>query len=238
MTRSTARGGRCGTAENPAQLTIFRRGGARRGAGRRPKGERALVTHVTRPALTRHDPILVTTRLVAGCPNLRNEANLAVLQRALASGADRFGFRLVEYSVQTNHLHLVAEAQDERSLARGMQGLLVRVAKRLNRAWSRRGKVLCDRYHARILRTPREVRAALVYVLQNARKHGAHLLGIDTCSSGRWFTGWLDRSARGVSDLPSANSWLLTAGWRRTGLLRTSEAPTGSPGPKRPSAPP
>jgi REP element-mobilizing transposase RayT len=207
------------------QLTIFARGGARAGAGRKPKGERALVTHLARPKLTARDPVLVTTRLLPGLPNLRREATLVNLRRVLGEGADRFGFRLVEYSIQSNHLHFVAEAEDARSIARGMQGLLVRVAKALNREWERHGKVLADRYHARILRTPREVRTALVYVLQNARKHGARLTGIDACSSGPWFGGWRDRDPRGERPIASARSWLLARGWRRAGLLSTREAP-------------
>ncbi len=207
------------------QLTIFRRGGARDGAGRKPKGEKALVAHHAREALTRRHPVLITTRLVEGLPNLRRERTLVLLRNAVAAGADRFGFRLVEYSIQSNHLHFVAEGEDARSIARGMQGLLVRIAKALNRHWDRRGKVLVDRYHARILHTPREVRNALVYVLQNARKHGAHIKGIDACSSGLWFQGWRDRIARTPSPIAVARSWLLTLGWRRGGLISTSEVP-------------
>ncbi len=218
------------------QLTIFPRGGARGGAGRKPKGEQALVTHRARPNLSERDPILVTTRLLPGLPNLRNERTYAVLRRALSAGSDRFGFRLVEFSIQTNHLHLLAEAEDARSLARGMQGLLVRVAKALNRSWGRRGKVLGDRFHARVLSTPREVRNALVYVLQNARKHGERLTGIDAFSSGPWFAGWRDRVARAASPIVAARSWLLTSGWKRWGLLSASEVPAsaGSANPARP----
>ncbi len=211
------------------QLTIFPRGGERKGAGRKPKGERALVSHARRPKLTPRDPVLVTTRLLPDLPNLRRERTLTILRDALAAGSDRFGFRLVEYSIQSNHLHFIAEAEDARSIARGMQGLLVRIAKALNRAWQRRGKVLCDRYHARILRSPRAVRHALVYVLQNARKHGAQITGIDAYSSGCWFDGWLDRRARGVRPIATARSWLLTTGWRRRGMLSTSEVPAPSP---------
>jgi hypothetical protein len=127
--------------------------------------------------------------------------------------------------MQSNHLHFVVEAADARSIARGMQGLLVRVAKALNRHWERRGRVLGDRYHARILRTPREVRTALVYVLQNARKHGARITGIDAFSSGPWFEGWRDRLGRTASPIATARSWLLSKGWRRSGLISTSEAP-------------
>ena len=207
------------------QLSLFRRGGARVGAGRPSKGDRALVPHDARPRVTRHTPVLVTTRLINGLPNLRRESTLALLRSTFAAGADRFGFRLIEYSIQSNHLHFVAEAQDELALARGMKGLLVRVAKALNSSWERTGRVVGDRYHARALKTPREVRNALVYVLQNARKHGARILGIDAHSSGPWFSGWLDRTPRKDRALPEASSWLLLIGWLKGGLIATSEAP-------------
>jgi len=215
------------TREHPStvQHALFRRGGRRVGAGRKRTSERARVAHVERMRITKHDPVLVTTRLAAGLPNLRRECTLHVLRAALAAGSDRFGFRLVEYSIQTNHLHFVAEAESEQALARGMQGVLVRVAKALNRVWGRIGRVVGDRYHARVLRTPREVRNALVYVLQNARKHGARLTGIDACSSGAWFRGWRDRAARSESPLPRAASWLLRTGWRKWGEIATNEHP-------------
>ena len=206
-----------------SQLTIFPRGGARPGAGRKSNGERALVSHATRPRLTKHEPVLVTTRLLPGLPNLRRERTLMTLRRTLSAGSDRFGFRLVEFSIQSNHLHVIAEADDARSIALGMQGLLVRVAKALNREWGRRGKVLADRYHARILRTPSEVRTALVYVLQNARKHGARILGIDAFSSGPWFTGWTDRAGRSPRPIATASSWLLASGWLRGGRISSHE---------------
>jgi REP element-mobilizing transposase RayT len=207
------------------QGLLFRRGGKREGAGRRRQSERDLVPHAVRDRVTRHQPVLVTTRLRAGLPNLRQERTLARLREVLAAGADRRGFRLVEYSLQSNHIHFLAEAPDQRVLARGVQGLLVRVARALNRIWGRTGRVVADRYHARVLKSPRAVRNALVYVLQNARKHGAQLLGIDACSSGPWFRGWLDRAPRTDSPLPRAESWLLKTGWLKGGLIATHEAP-------------
>ena len=126
-------------------------------------------------------------------------------------------------------MHLIAEAHNRLALSRGMQGLLIRVAKGLNRLWARRGRVFADRYHDRILRTPREVRAALVYVLQNPRRHGVRLTrGVDQFASGLWFDGW--RGALSVRKLPHrpvavARTWLLAKGWRRRGLLAFGEAP-------------
>jgi len=211
------------------QVALFRRGGTRAGAGRKPKGDRALVPHDARARVTRHTPVLVTTRLIAGLPNLRRESTLTLMRATFAAGANRFGFRLIEDSIQSNHLHFVAEAQDEIAPARGMKGLLVRVAKALNRACERTGRVVGDRYHARVLKTLREARNALVYVLQNARKHGARILGIDAHSSGPWFGGWMDRTPRKDRALPEASSWLLLFGWLKGGRIATSEAPRPAP---------
>ncbi len=124
-------------------------------------------------------------------------------------------------------MHLIVEAEDERALGRGMKGLLVRLAKALNRAWERSGRVLGDRYHAHVLKTPREVRHVLVYALQNARKDGARIFGIDPYSSGPWFGGWADRSPRADRPLPRPNSWLLSFGWTKGGLISTRETPRG-----------
>src|SRR5262249_53817234 len=171
------------------QLTIFHRGGKRPGAGRKPKGARAGVPHRKRPALAPRFPVLVTARLFERMPSLRKDATLATLRRAFAAASERNGLRLIHFSIQSNHLHLIAEAHGAEALSRGMQGLLVRVARALNRLWGRKGSVFADRYHSRILRTPREVRHALAYVLNNARKHGCFFAGIDPFSSGRWFDG-------------------------------------------------
>jgi hypothetical protein len=112
------------------------------------------------------------------------------LARTLRAGSDRFGFRVVEYSVQTNHFHLLVEVPDQRALTRGAKGLFVRLARALNRLWHREGQVFPERYHVRALTSPAEVRRALVYVLHNARKHRSWGAGVDPFSSGPWFDGY------------------------------------------------
>ena len=143
-----------------------------------------------------------------------------MLWDAFHRGSDRFGFRLVHFSIQSNHLHLIAEAKDRRSLARGLQGLFIRVAKALNRLWARAGRVFADRYFDRILRTPTEVRNALVYVLNNAQQHGAQHAPLDAFSSAPWFDGWREEvefvGAEGVPrPVAPARTWLLDKGWKR-----------------------
>jgi REP element-mobilizing transposase RayT len=215
--------------EQQGMLEFPQRGGARPGAGRKPNGPRALVSHDTRPDLAPRFPVHVSTRLIEGLPSLRADAERAALERTLHAGSDRFGFRLVEYSIQTNHLHLVAEATDRTALSRGMQGLKVRIARALNRVWNRKGRVFADRYFARILRTPREVRNGLAYVLHNARKHGIPVRGVVPYSSGAWFDGWKERGPplRGSREPVGvqARTWLLNVGWKWHGRISIHETP-------------
>ncbi len=212
------------------QPSFPRHGGARRGAGRKPKGARARVSHRARGAFAARYPVLVTLKTASGQPSLRRAQAREVVFAALAAARERLGMRVVHFSIQTNHVHALVEAGDARALSRGMQGLAVRIARALNRLWKRRGRSWCDRFHSRVLRTPREVRNALVYVLHNARKHGATILGIDPCSSGGAFNGWSELRAASVSatrapPVVRARTWLLSVGWRRHGRISIHARP-------------
>jgi len=228
-------------------------GGARKGAGRPPKGDAAGISHLRRPALSRHHPVHVTLRLVPGVSSLRGPLFCKV-RDALADGQERFGFRLVHFSVQSNHVHLIAEAADRRSLSRGMQGISIRVARAVNRGLARRGRVFAERYHARALKTPRAAYFAVRYVLLNARKHqrttrapleapeSALPTGfVDACSSAPWFDGfarpaelafgaesarqrWRARSER-EAPVVRARTWLLRRGVRRYAAFDVDSAP-------------
>ena len=217
------------------QLPFRSWGGARRGAGRKPaKDGRAGVSHRPRAKLAARHPVHVTVRVKEGLPALRNRRVYAALRSAFAAGCDRFGSRLTQYSVQKDHIHMIVEAKDRPALARGLQGLLIRIAKALNRLWNRKGSVFADRYHARVLRTPNEARRTLAYVLNNARRHGLRLAqAVDLYSSACWFDGWRQRLR--VRNTPvrrptvDAQTWLLRVGWRRRGLISLEEVPGPNP---------
>ena len=150
--------------------------------------------HETRPDV--NGPVHVTLRICRGLPSLRTPRAYRVLERAFRAGKEKKNFGLCQYSVQRDHLHLIVEANDRCALARGMQGLAIRIAKALNKHWhGRRGSVFSERYFARALVKPMEVWRALRYVLNNARKHGDWFSKSlpDPFSSGRWFTRWEGR---------------------------------------------
>ena len=186
----------------------------------------------------------------ADVPSLRIDKVVAAIGQTFANGCSRPGFRLVHYSLQGNHAHLIVEAQDHDAIGRGMKAIGSRLALAVNRATERSGRVFADRYHMRLLRTPREVRNALRYVLLNARHHVARLreriarsrgaveksVRLDPASSAEWFDGWKPgyivapkahaRSAAGMRPpVARARTWLLTVGWRRHGLLDPADVP-------------
>ena len=203
------------------------RGGARRGAGRKRIAERARVSHKKRDEFEKRLPVHVTLRLAERLPTLRRGPTHYVLRQVLVAGAEREGFRLVHYSAMGNHIHLVCEADDWRKLARGIQGLCVRIARTLNQWWERRGKVFADRFHSHALRSPTEVHHALGYVLRNAHHHKLVLEDeLDPFSSAAWFDGWSCGNARtAVARLPLAQTWVMNVGWKRLGLLDPEEDP-------------
>jgi REP element-mobilizing transposase RayT len=207
-------------------------GGRRKGAGRKRRRARPGVPHVRRPALSPRVPVHVTIRLRADLPSLRKRELYRQLRKQFLR-AKKPRFRICEFSVQRNHVHLVCEAADAQALSRGMQGFEIGVAHRINGVLGRRGGVFDDRYHAEQLTTPRQVRNALCYVLQNSRRHRPELRTakgwVDPCSSARSFDGWATAlpppTAPDACLVAPAETWLLSTGWRRHGLIGVDEAP-------------
>lgn len=225
-------------ALRPRQLRLelespSRWGGARPGAGRKPESSRRDPHRRRTPLASRH-PCHVTFKVENDVPPLRTARLVAELERSWRKACERSRFRLVHYSVQNDHVHMIVEAGSARDLACGLKAIGARFARGVNRVFRRTGRVLADRCHVHVLRTPREVRNAIAYVLLNARRHlakrGNALPGIaciDPASSGRWFSGWRSGTPRS-HDPPAVaapRTWLLSVGWRRRGLPDAAEVP-------------
>jgi REP element-mobilizing transposase RayT len=200
-------------------------GGARDDAGR-PRGARPKARHRARERHRRAHPAHVTMRARPGLPSLR-EPVLAreVMHRIHAANASkklRGVFRVIHFSVQDDHIHLIVEAEND-ALSRGVQGLAIRIARHINALLRSRGSFWADRFHSRDLAGPRAVRNAIVYVLMNVKKHLRRWgEGLDPYSSAPWF--FAQRDARD-SPVRDASTWLAGTGWRRHGPIRVDERP-------------
>jgi REP element-mobilizing transposase RayT len=207
--------------------TEKRWGGKRAGAGRKLVASRPSPPHRPRARDQARWPVHVTLRARDSLPSLRSARVFSVLRRSLAA-AHKTAFRVVHFSVQSDHVHLLVEGDHPRALVRGLQGLAARCAKAVNRAARRRGRVWSSRYHGHALRTPAEARRGLVYILLNFRKHLRAAPGVDPRSSGAWFGGWRDSPSTPRAESPVAppRTWLAAVGWRRAGgAIAVAEGP-------------
>ena len=240
-------------------------GGARKGAGRKRsgKGGRPPMPHARRPDHAARCPVHVTMRAVK-LPSLRSQLVQQELKRMLVEQLRRdYGdfFQVVHFTIQVDHLHLIVEAKgasaakiaesprllskqaargreskDRDMLRRGIAGIAVAFARGLNKLLGRKGAVWAERHHRRELTTSSEVRSALVYVLQNYRRHGAQAFGTGACdafSTAVGFRGWAEPHATFDETepwSPAPRTWLLGVGWQRAGgPVSTLEAPPLSP---------
>jgi putative transposase len=188
-----------------------KRGGKRPGAGRpRTSPHPGLigtgVPHLKRTEFAARYPVHITQRVRPGIGHLRTQSRLGLIRDALRAASGKFAMQVVHFSIQGNHLHLIVEAEGREALSKSMKGLAVRVAIALNRSIGRRGTVFADRYHSRVLASPRQVANTLRYVLQNYRKHARETLP--------W--SWKDPFASSTAaPLRAPAVWLLREGWTR-----------------------
>lgn len=207
-------------------------GGKRDGAGRKP-GPNANIPHRRRERHRRGNPVHVTLRARGGLPPFREQVIAREMRRRISDANDserlRDVFRVVHFSIQDNHVHMIVEAQDREALSRGVQGLAIRLARRVNKLLGIAGGFWSTRFHSRELTAPRSVRNAIVYVLMNVKKHFAHVGNnfVDPCSSAPWFEGFAHGPSppKEPSPVKGAATWLAAIGWRRHGLIRLDERP-------------
>ena len=225
---------------------------ARKRPGPKPKATSG-VSHTRRPDVDPKHPMLITMKLKRGLPTLRSRAEFDVIRDVFRAAKKHEGFRTWHLSVQGDHVHLLCESDDRASVSRVMQGIMISLARRLNRLWNRTGKVFLDRYHRVDKRSPREVRNAIRYVLMNARKHRPRETRYDVCvtnakgeviqrtttvldpfSTAHQVKAWLEPFVYdpivAESPIVKPKSWLARDGWhqRGGGLLSIHSSPSAA----------
>jgi hypothetical protein len=85
-----------------------------------------------RPEIRGLTPVHVAIRLRKGTPSLRAKRFLRIVRGALEAANSKFRFGVIEYSLQGNPLHIIAEAEDTYAVSRAVRGISIRIAKRVN----------------------------------------------------------------------------------------------------------
>jgi putative transposase len=157
------------------------------------------------PEFAKITPAHVTLRIANDIPSLRSSRRFKLILACFAGAREKPGMRLVEFTVLSNHLHLIVEADSNRDLSRGIQGLCVRLARVLNDALERRGRVFADHFHSDLLRSPTRLVRAIAYVLGNAERHYGQT----------WVDVFSSEAAEALEALAAPEGWLLRVGWSR-----------------------
>ena len=232
------------------QQELFRRGGKRKRAGRRPKGSRAGSPHQARPTIKPNQALHVVMRVVREVGSMRRRELYKAVRDATLIAAVRERFRIVHVSIQRNHVHMLVEAENNLALARGMQGFQISAARNINTALRvgyrrRRGPVFADRYHLEVITSPTRAHRAIGYVLCNWRKHNEDQRGlastwlVDPFSSGISFPDWKElegtpwmwpiRETYEPLIVRRPSSWLLKEGWKLCGSISARHVPSKRP---------
>jgi hypothetical protein len=232
------------------QQDLFRRGGKRRGAGRKPKGARAGASHKARPEVKACHALHVVMRVVPAVGSMRRRSLYKAMRDATITAALRERFRIVHVSIQRTHVHMLVEAEDKHALARGMQGFQISAARNVNTALGdkhrrRRGPVFAGRYHLTVIESPTQARNSILYVLGNWRHHGEDREGlpstwlVDPFSSGVLFPDWKELEGKAVMwpwrdtydplIVRRPQGWLLSEGWKLQGEISARDVPGKRP---------
>lgn len=158
--------------EKQLDLNIYKgtHGGRRPNSGR-PRIHSKGVSHNKRDKITPHIPCHINFKYRTF---IRTEILLEHFILAMMK-SQRHGFRIIQFSMQSNHVHLIVEAQNNQILEKGMRSLTNSFAKRLSKTKRLNGTIQMERYHLHLLRTPTEVQNAIDYVIHNHEHHtGIH----------------------------------------------------------------
>jgi putative transposase len=235
------------TRKRHVQQELFRRGGKRKGAGRKPNGRRAGSRHEKRPLIKPRFALHVVMRVVDSVGNMRRRSLYKAMREATITAALRERIRIVHISIQRTHVHMLVEAENGLALARGMQGFTISASRNVNTALTsrgrrRRGAVFADRYHLEVITSPTRARHALSYVLNNWRRHKEDQQGlattwlVDPYSSGIQFPGWKElegkdfmwriRETYDPLIVRRPESWILREGWKLCGPISARDVPS------------
>ncbi|HTJ46108.1 MAG TPA: transposase [Kofleriaceae bacterium] len=212
-----------------------KRGAVRKKLGRPITHRRMDPRHRTRPALDPRHAVHVVLRVTREVSNLRTRHAYRAIRRAVANARARSDYRIVHASIQSNHLHLLVEADSKDALRSGMQGFAISAARRLNRELRRpRGHVFAFRYHATTIASPTQARNAISYIVNNWRHHRRDLYDArrtDPFSSAHALAEWRIPPHEDALPVVRPTTWLLTDGYKRGDPIRPDEIPGPDPTP-------
>lgn len=140
-----------------------------KGAGRPAKNDQG-IRHTSRKKFQKALSLLLTIKVRENKADIQSKRMLKRLHHAIYRARLK-GLRIIHYTLEYNHVHLLVEAGNHEILHKGMQALGISLSKSINRLKNKKGAVYKHRYHFRQISSPRDLRNVVNYILNNGIKH-------------------------------------------------------------------
>ena len=150
-----------------------------RNAGRKAIHDKG-IRHTSREFISRPSALHLTVKLKRA--DIQNKVILRILKHAIYRSRLQ-GIRIVHFTLEHDHVHLYAECGSNLVLAKGMKAFGVTLVKGINKLKRSKGTLYKYRFHLRILKTPRDAKNVINYILKNGIKHRRTLKVINPYNS-------------------------------------------------------
>ena len=128
------------------------------------------IRHVKRFRLKKASSLHLTIKVRENKADIQSKRILKALHHAIKRARLK-GLKVVHYTLEYNHVHLLVESVDNKTLHKGMQAFGITIAKAINKIKRSKGAVYKNRYHLRLISSPRQLKNVLHYIFNNGVKH-------------------------------------------------------------------
>jgi REP element-mobilizing transposase RayT len=140
------------------------------------------IRHTRRFRLKKPSSLHLTIKVKENKADIQNKRILKTLHYAIRRARLK-GLKIVHYTLEYNHVHLLVESVDNKILHKGMQAFGITIAKAINKIKRTKGAVYKNRYHLRVIDSPRQLKNVLHYIFSNGVKHKRTKSQIDLFNS-------------------------------------------------------
>lgn len=138
------------------------------------------IRHTSREEIFKPSPLHLTVKLKRA--DIQNKVVLRILKHAIYRSRLQ-GLRVIHFSLEHNHVHLYAECESNFVLGKAMKAFGVTFVRRVNKLKKIKGQLYKYRYHLRVLKSARDAKNVINYILKNGIKHGRTLKVINAYNS-------------------------------------------------------
>lgn len=128
------------------------------------------IRHIAREIIKKSTSLHLTIKVRENKADIKNKQVLKILHYAIRRSRIK-GLRIIHYTLEYNHIHLLVEAADKQTVHQGMQSFGITFAKKINAIKRLKGTVYKHRYHLRKINSPRELKNVLYYIFNNGIHH-------------------------------------------------------------------